>query len=316
MPSLVLISSRPEYRGALTHVSGAQLIALRPLNQAHAATLVTDLLGSDSSLADLAAQLSTRAAGNPFFAEEIVRDLAERGVLMGTPGAYTLSGDADDWDVPATLQATIGARIDRLGSSAKNTLNAAAVIGSQFDTELVANIVENVDIATLVEAELVDQVRFGQRAEYVFRHPLTRSVAYESQLRSARGELHRCVAAALSWYRHSGSVEESAALIAEHLEAAGNLSAAYDWHMRAGMWLTNRDISAARTSWQRALQIADRLPEGDPARPSLQIAPRATLCATAFRMGGRGRRASRGNPRCAGRPPTSGQAIGMNSGRL
>ena len=119
----------------------------------------------------------------------------------------------------------------------------------------------------------------------MFRHPLTRSVAYESQLRSARGELHRCVAAALV-DRHSGSVEDSAALIAEHLEAAGDLSAAYDWHMSAGMWLTNRDISAARTSWQRALQIADRLPEGDPARLSLQIAPRATLCATAFRMGG------------------------------
>ena len=80
--------------------------------------------------------MAARAAGNPFFAEEMVRDLAERGVLQGGSGAYLLRGHVEDARVPATLQATIGARIDRLGSTAKHTLNAAAVIGSRFDANL------------------------------------------------------------------------------------------------------------------------------------------------------------------------------------
>ena len=121
-PTLVLITSRPEYQGALVRVSGAQTIGLRPLNVVEGSTLAAGLLGADPSLAELAAQVSARAAGNPFFAEEMVRDLAERGVLAGAPGAYALHGDAGDVDVPATLQATIGARIDRLSVAANRRL--------------------------------------------------------------------------------------------------------------------------------------------------------------------------------------------------
>ena len=135
-PSLVLITSRSEYHGALTRLPGAQTIALRPLSAAQSSTLAAELLGADPSLADLAAQVSARAAGNPFFAEEMVRDLAERGVLNGAPGSFALRGDTGDVDVPATLRATIGARIDRLSAAAKHTLNAAAVIGSRFDAQL------------------------------------------------------------------------------------------------------------------------------------------------------------------------------------
>ena len=89
-PSVSLITYRPEYRGALTRVSGAQAIALRPLSDAHAADLAEELLGADPSVASLAATVAERAAGNPFFAEEMVRDLAERGVLDGELGSYRL----------------------------------------------------------------------------------------------------------------------------------------------------------------------------------------------------------------------------------
>ena len=133
---LVLITYRPEYHGALTRVSGVQTIALRPLSDAQASALTAELLGADPSIGELAAQVAARAAGNPFFVEEMVRDLAERGVLHGRPGAYQLRGDVADVEVPATLQATIGARIDRLDPTAKHTLNAAAVIGSRFDADL------------------------------------------------------------------------------------------------------------------------------------------------------------------------------------
>jgi adenylate cyclase len=285
--SLVLITYRPEYHGALTRISGAQTIALRPLSDAHTAALTTELLGSDRSISGLAALIGTRGAGNPFFVEEIVRDLAERGVLHGEAGAHLLRGEVADVEVPATLQATIGARIDRLGVTAKHTLNAAAVIGSRFGTELLTSLVDSADMAPLIEAALVDQVGFFRRTEYAFRHPLIRTVAYESQLKSDRAALHRRLAAAIE-HREAASAEENAALIAEHLEAAGDLRAAFGWHMRAGTWSTNRDIAAAHLSWRRARQVADRLPDDDPDRTAMRIAPRTLLCASAWRVGGSG----------------------------
>ncbi len=214
-----------------------------------------------------------------------MRDLAERGVLHGQPGAYQMSGDLADVDVPPTLQATIGARIDRLGVSAKQTLHAAAVIGARFDADLLAALIPDVDVAPLIQAELVGQVKVRPTAEYAFRHPLIRTVAYESQLKSVRAQLHRRLMTAIE---ARGSADENAALIAEHLEAAGDLHAAFDWHMRAGTWSTFRDMSAARTSWRRARQVADRLSDDDGDRLTMRIAPRTLLCATAFRIGGSG----------------------------
>jgi adenylate cyclase len=286
-PALVLITYRPEYHGSLSRVSGAQTIALRPLSDAQTSALAAELLGSDASISGLAALIGTRAAGNPFFAEEIVRDLAERGLLRGQPGAYLLRGDVADVSVPATLQATIAARIDRLDATAKRTLNAAAVIGSRFDADLLTSMIDRPDVAPLIEAELVDQVRFFPRAEYGFRHPLIRTVAYESQLKSDRAALHRRLAAAIE-HRDPASSDENAALIAEHLEAAGDLRAAFDWHMRAGTWSTNRDIAAAQTSWRRARRVADALPDVDPDRASMGIAPRTLLAGSAWRVGGSG----------------------------
>jgi class 3 adenylate cyclase len=282
-PSLVLVTYRPEYEGALARVHGAQTIALAPLSDSETAALVTELLGPDSSVRGLATMIVERAAGNPFFVEEMVRELAERGVLRGNRSAYVSTVGAAEVSVPATVQATIAARIDRLDPKAKRTLSAAAVIGSRFDPGLL----ETLGIAPIVEdlvvAELVDQVRFTQGPEYVFHHPLIRTVAYDSQLKSDRAELHRRLAAVIE-SRSPASADENAALIAEHLEAAGDLHAAYGWHMRAATWATNRDIAAARLSWERAQKIADALPADDPNRTAMRIAPRTMLCGTAFRV--------------------------------
>jgi adenylate cyclase len=187
--------------------------------------------------------------------------------------------------VPATLQATIGARIDRLSPTAKHTLNAAAVIGSRFDIDLLTVMIDRPDVAPLIEADLIDQVRFTPHPEYAFRHPLIRAVGYESQLKADRAQLHRRLAAAIE---ARGSADENAALIAEHLEAAGDLRAAFGWHMRAGTWSTIRDIAAAHLSWRRARQVADRLPDDDPDRAAMRIAPRTLLSGSAWRVGGSG----------------------------
>ena len=97
---------------------------------------VSELLGPDPSVRALGQMIAERAAGNPFFAEEIVRELAERGVLHGERGAYESVADVAEARVPAALQATIAARIDRLDPKAKRTLSAAAVIGSRFSRGL------------------------------------------------------------------------------------------------------------------------------------------------------------------------------------
>jgi adenylate cyclase len=281
---LVLITYRPDYGGALSRSPSTQTIALAPLDDSHMSGLITELLGQHPSVAELADRVAERASGNPFFAEEIVRDLADRGVLCGERGDCTCEDVSTDVEVPATLQAAIAARIDRLAPDAKQTLSAAAVIGLRFDEELLPAVSDGGDLEPLIGAELIDQVAFTPQAQYAFRHPLIRTVAYQSQLKSDRARLHRRLAAALE-SRDPASADENAALIAEHHEAAGDLPNAFGWHMRAGMWLTFRDIHAARLSWQRARQVADRLPADDPGRNAMRIAPRGLLCASGFRAG-------------------------------
>jgi class 3 adenylate cyclase len=282
-PSLVLVTYRPEYRGALTRVTAAHTVALAPLSDSETAALVSQLLGHDPSAGVLGQKIAERAAGNPFFAEEIVRELAEREVLRGEPGAYTSTAEAGEVSVPATLQATIAARIDRLDPKAKHTLSAAAVIGAKFSLDLLETLGIDPLLKDLVGVQLIDQVKFTRGPEYVFHHPLIRTVAYESQLKSDRAELHRRVAAAIE-SRDPAAAEENAALIAEHLVAAGDGHAASGWHMRAATWATNRDIVAARQSWERARTIADALPADDPHRAAMRIAPRTMLCGIAFRV--------------------------------
>jgi len=185
-PSIVLITARPEYQGVLARMPGAQTIALAPLVDAEAATLIGELLGPDPSVGELGTIIAGRACGNPFFAEEMVRELAQRGVLSGEHGHYVCQADAADVTVPATVQAAIEARIDRLSPSAKQTLNAAAVIGARFDAELLTSIGVDSAMDELLGAYLVDQVRFTPSPEYGFHHPLIHAVAYESQLKSDR----------------------------------------------------------------------------------------------------------------------------------
>src|SRR5262245_39269537 len=281
--SLVVLTYRPEYEGALVRVDSARTIALARLSDSETAALITELLGTDPSVRALGRTIADRAAGNPFFAEEIVRDLAERGVLQGQSGAYISTAAAAAVNVPATLQATIAARIDRLDPKAKRTLSAAAVIGSRFGTELLTSLGVEPVVDELVKAALIDLVWFTRQTGYVFHHPLIRAVAYESQLKSDRAQMHRRAAASIE-QRSAGSLDENAALIAEHLEAAGDLHAAFSWHFRAGAWSATRDITAAWVSWEGARQVADALPADDPGRIAMRIAARTWLCGNAFRV--------------------------------
>ena len=283
IPSMVLITSRPEYEEALMRAHGAQTIALAPLDDSETTALLDELLGEEPSVRELAAIIADRARGNPFFAEEMVRELVQRGELTGERGRHVCHTNAADVAVPATVQAAIEARIDRLSPSARRTLNAASVIGARFQADLLAALEVDAAVDEPLGVELIDQVRSTPGAEYAFRHPLIRAVAYESQLKSDRAQWHRRVAGAIESCEPAAA-DENAALIAEHLAAAGDLHGAYQWHMRAATWATYRDITAARQSWERARAIADAVPAVDPNRTAMRIAPRTMLCGIAYRV--------------------------------
>jgi adenylate cyclase len=293
--SVLLITHRPEYGGALTRISDAQSIVLGPLDDSDSAALIAELLGTDPSVAGVAKMITARASGNPFFAEEIVRDLRDRGVLHGQPGAYVCTAAVTDISVPATVQSAIAARIDRLPAPAKRALGAAAVIGDRFSADLLTSLSIEPAVEPLLDADFIDQI-ITRRAhlallglspseEYAFRQRLIRVVAYESLLRSARAELHRRLAAVIQ-AGGPDAADINAGLVAEHLEAAGDLREAYTWHMRAGARSTKRDIGAARLSWRRARAVADRLPSDEAGVVAMRIAPRASLCGTAWMAGG------------------------------
>lgn len=276
--SMFVASFRPEYHGPLRD-SSETTIMLAPLNDSTAVALVAELIGGHPNVLDVARRVALPSGGNPFFVEEIVRDLVGRGHLLGNRGDYRLVGDLDAIAVPATVQSVLAARIDRLSIPEKAILNAAAVIGSSFDLAILDALLPGTQsrhLRSLVSAELIDQIQLLPEPRYAFRHPLVRAVSYESQLSATRTAGHARLAAAIE-ARNPAAVEENSALIAQHLEAAGELGAAYAWYMRSGGWLRDRDIRGARDSWERARAVSDRLPADEEGATSKRIAPRAQL---------------------------------------
>ncbi len=282
--TVMVVTHRQDYRGSLLDLADT-IVALAPLSLSATADLARCLLGHGGEMRVLASRVADAAEGNPYFVEEIVRDLAGRGLLVGGRGHYRLVGDPGDIGVPATVQAVLAARIDRLAPATKTVLNAAAVIGTRFDTDTLAVLAPgrlSAPMAELVAAELVDQIEFTPRRRYRFRHSLIRAVAYESQMGVSRAQAHHRLARAI---QARGDNDENAAKIATHLEAAGDLVAACHWHLRAAEWLRMRDMSAARQQWASAARVADQLPDDCGEGISLRIAPRAMLVSTELFVG-------------------------------
>ena len=285
--SMFLGTFRPEYNGRLREMAHST-VRLVPLDGMAALSLAEEILGRHPAVDGVAARIAQHAAGNPFFVEETVRDLAGRGLLDGTRGDYRLVGDLDSISVPPTVQAVLAARIDRLSTPEKSVLNAAAVIGSSFDLDVLESLrpgTARAEVQGLVAAELIDQTQLIPLPRYQFRHPLVRAVAYESQLSTTRADSHRRVADAIE-ARNPDAVERNSALIAHHLEAAGDAEDAYPWYMRSAEWLMHRDINAARDCWQRARVIADDMSAEDTGVNEKRVAPRAQLALTEWMVGG------------------------------
>ena len=284
--SMFVTSFRPEYDGRLRDITDLT-VTLARLTESTTIALATELIGEHPTARGAAELIARPAGGNPFFVEEIVRDLVGRGVLRGNRGDYQLASGVESITVPPTVQAVLAARIDRLTNAEKSILNAAAVVGNSFgieDLRVLLPTVSTDDMRSLASVEFVDQTEFVPEPRFMFRHPLVRAVCYESQLSATRTESHRRLAAAIE-ARNPLALDENSGLIAHHLEAAGEFASAYVWHMRSGDWLKHRDIVAARDSWERAQRIADQLPIDNDEATARRIAPRAQLAATAWFVG-------------------------------
>ncbi len=229
--------------------------------------LLADLVGEDPSLDGLPELIHERTGGNPFFIEEVVRELVEAGYLEGGHGAYRLTKPVDDTRVPATVQAILAARIDRL-ATAKALLQAAAVIGKEVPEpalRMVAGIEDEAleqGLKELIGAGFLYEAEIYPERVLAFSHPLTQEVAYGSQLGEQRAGAHAAAARAmieLNPDRH----DELAALIAQHLEQGGETLEAARWYARAAHRAGNSHPQDAMRLWGRVTELVSELPESE-----------------------------------------------------
>ena len=258
--TLLLLNFRPEYRADWMQRAHYQQLALAPLTAEAIGELIVDLIGSHASTAGLARRIHEHTGGNPFFAEEVVQTLVESGQLTGVRGAYQLTTGVARLDVPPTVQALLAARIDRLPEREKRVLQSASVIGKDFPEPLLAAVAELPEgeladaLARLRSGEFLHEKSLYPVAEYSFKHPLTQAVAQDSLLGERRRALHAAVANAT--LEAGGNLDEQAALLAHHFEAAEQAEPAAQWHRRAAEWIAGSNAAEATRHWQRVRDLA------------------------------------------------------------
>jgi adenylate cyclase len=276
--TLLIVTFRSEFRPEWLLQGDYQQIHLRPLAPADTEELLRDLLGDDPSLDGLLEIVGERTAGNPFFIEELVRSLVEAGNLSGDRGSYRLRRPVDQLAVPATVQAVLMARIDRLPPDAQTVLRMAAVIGRQCPPRVLAQVSPvsdeqlNAALKTLVDGAFLFEV-VEREVMYRFQHPLTREVAYASQLSAQRTAVHAAVGRALAEL-DPDKLDERAALIAYHWEMAGEALEAARWHSRAAAWSNTRNRPEALHHWAKVRALVRSAPDSPEA---IELGQRARI---------------------------------------
>ena len=264
---LLLVNYRPDYQHSWGSKTYYSQLRLDPLAPESAEALLQALLGDDPSLAPLTPGLIARTEGNPFFLEESVRTLVEIGGLLGERGAYHLAQALPSIQVPATVQAVLAARIDRLPPAEKHLLQAAAVIGKDVPAALlqataaVAWEAVQRSLAHLQAAEFLYETRLFPDLAYTFKHALTQEVAYNAVLVERRRGVHERAAQAIEGLFAERLPEHYNAL-AHHYSRSGNTAKAVDYLHRAGQQAVERSAYGDATSHvTAALDLLTTLPE-------------------------------------------------------
>jgi class 3 adenylate cyclase/tetratricopeptide (TPR) repeat protein len=269
---LLLANYRPEYQHRWGSKTYYRQLRIDPLPAESADDLLTSLLGADSSLDSLKQTLIERTEGNPLFLEESVRTLVETKTLIGDRGAYRLAHAASAIQVPATVQAILAARIDRLSPEDKRLLQAASVVGKDVPAALLLAIAELTDeelrrgLAHLQAAEFLYETTLFPDVEYTFKHALTHEVAYGSVLHERRRALHAQIVGAIET-AHADRLSEYTERLAHHAFRGEEWDKAVRYGREAAIRALGRSANqeAAAYVWQ-ALDALGRLPDSQRTR--------------------------------------------------
>jgi tetratricopeptide (TPR) repeat protein len=264
---LLLVSYRPEYQHPWGSKTYYTQLRIDPLPSQTAEELLTALLGQDGTLEPLKRALIERTEGNPFFLEESVQTLVETKVLVGDRGAYRMTEAPEPWQIPATAQAIVAARIDRLPPEDKRLLQAASVIGKDVPFTLlraIADVPENSlrrGLTQLQAAEFLYERSLFRDLEYTFKHALTHEVAYASVLQARRRGLHARIVEVLEAL-YPDRVAEQVERLAHHAFRGEVWEKAVTYLRQAGAKALARSAyREAVTCFEQALAALNPLPD-------------------------------------------------------
>jgi len=264
-PVLLLVNYRPEYVHGWSGKGCYRQLRIDPLRPESADELLRTLVGDGAELASLKRLLIERTEGNPFFLEESVRTLVEIGALAGERGAYRLIEDAQVIHVPATVQALLAGRIDRLPPEEKRLLQAASVIGKDVPFALLQAIIEGEEgdlrqgLAHLQAAEFLYEAHLFPELQYTFKHALTHEIAFASLLQERRMALHLRILEALESRQADQPSEED---LARHALGAEAWDKAVRYlRQSAQRTIARSSYDAAARLLRDALRALGRLPE-------------------------------------------------------
>jgi tetratricopeptide (TPR) repeat protein len=263
----LLVNYRPEYQPPWGSRTSYTQLRLDPLTPDHAEELLGALLGTDAALEPLKRTLIERTEGNPFFLEESVRTLVETGALAGERGAYRMARPLPSIQVPATVQAVLAARIDRLRPEDKTLLQTASVIGKDVPLALLRAMVElpeselHAAIGRLQAAEFLYEASLFPDPEYTFKHALTHDVAYGSLLQDRRRALHGRIVATIERL-YPGRLTEHVERLAHHAFRGDLWEKAVTYLRQAGAKALARSATREAAAYlEQALTALNHLPE-------------------------------------------------------
>ncbi|MBI3302136.1 MAG: hypothetical protein HYZ72_08695 [Deltaproteobacteria bacterium] len=284
---LLLVSYRPEYRHDWGNRTYYSQLRLDPLGQEDAQELLTALLGDSAALQPLKRFILEKTEGNPFFMEEMVQALLEQGVLVHDPAAGTGLRPAPtmaltEIRLPSTVQGILTARIDRLPAEEKALLQTLSVIGKEFSSNLLKQVVEQPEeelqglLSHLQAAEFIYEQPAFPEVEYTFKHALTQEVAYNSVLIERRRALHERTAQTIEALFHS-RLDDHYEKLAQHYSHSGNAQKAVEYLQLAGQQAMQRSANAEAISHlTTALELLQALPD-TPERLQKELLLQTTL---------------------------------------
>jgi TOMM system kinase/cyclase fusion protein len=263
---LVLLTCRPHFQPSWHHRSYITEMTLNHLSHAQVEQIVNRLTDGKTFPVDVLQQILTKTDGVPLFVEEMTKAILESGQLKTLDDHYALTGSLRTLTIPATLQDSLMARLDRL-VTAKAVAQYAAVIGRQFAYDVLST-VSQLDAATLqrelgrlVEAEIVYQRGVPPQSTYVFKHALIQDAAYESLLKSTRQQYHQQIAQVLE-ERFPETTQTQPELLAHHCTEAGLIAQAVGYWHQAGQRASERSAHVEAISHlTKGLMLLQTLPE-------------------------------------------------------